>query len=39
MIEIDQLFKILKKQKKTLNIQLPQEIKYTAPFISEKCKL
>lgn len=35
----DQLFKILKKQKKTLNIQLPQEIKYTAPFISEKCKL
>jgi len=25
--------------KKTLKIEIPNVIKYTAPFISEKCKL
>ncbi len=33
------LFKHLKKNKKTLKIDLPNTIKYTAPFISDKCKL
>lgn len=34
-----ELFSHLKKNKKGLDIKLPNEIKYTAPFISEKCKL
>ena len=34
-----ELFSHLKKNKKGLDIKLPHEIKYTAPFISEKCKL
>jgi hypothetical protein len=34
-----ELFSILNKNKKDLDIKLPKEIKYTAPFISEKCKL
>lgn len=34
-----EIFTILNKNKKNLDIKLPKEIKYTAPFISEKCKL
>lgn len=34
-----ELFSYLKKNKKGLDIKLPNEIKYIAPFISEKCKL
>ena len=30
---------MLNQNKKNLDIRLPSEIKYTAPFISEKCKL
>lgn len=33
------IFNFLSKNKKDLDIKLPNEIKYTAPFISEKCKL
>lgn len=34
-----QLFDILKKNKKTLEIILHEQIVYTAPFVSENCKL
>ena len=35
----EELFSKLNENKKDLDIKLPNEIKYTAPFISEKCKL
>ena len=38
-ISKNKLFDIFKKEKTTLDIKLPKEIKYKAPFISEKCKL
>ena len=34
-----EIFFALKKNKKNLDIKLPNEIKYKAPFISESCKL
>ena len=34
-----EIFSMLNKNKKNLDIKLPNEIKYTAPFISENCKL
>jgi hypothetical protein len=34
-----EIFSMLNKNKKDLDIKLPNEIKYTAPFISEDCKL
>lgn len=35
----NKLFSLLNKNKKKLDIKLPSVIKYTAPFISENCKL
>ena len=34
-----EIFAMLKQNKKNLDIKLPNEIKYTAPFISENCLL
>lgn len=38
-ISKEQLFKTMVKEKKHFQIILPKEIVYSAPFVSEKCKL
>lgn len=38
-ISKEKLFDILKKNKKTLDIILPEQMVYSAPFVSENCKL